>query len=257
MFECRHIADGICFLKLFLFWSAVFAAAVFFRECCSCEKCFWECRFCDYWVFVCTWLYFRLCLSLFLIVFSPMFAPGTKLFIICFYGLLVWIVNLVWIVYAVERKGFDFKYGTAEFSKSEFNKTKFVKSKFIKPGFSAAGRPYYVQPQAYAQPQTYAANPAAVNPAAADSYMQQPVSGQPAAWRAYCEQNQAAQSSELSSEQSAVGNRVRQSSSEAAASEGNFSETDSDAADSAETSNSDWNLVLSEVCRCFVVKQPV
>lgn len=89
--------------------------------------------------------------------------------------------------------------------------------------------------------------------------MQQPVSGQPAAWRAYFEQNQAAQSSAtqdktaqnrdvqnrdvqssgLSSEQSAVGNRVRQSSSAAAASEGNFSETDSDAADSAETSNSD------------------
>ena len=88
--------------------------------------------------------------------------------------------------------------------------------------------------------------------------MQQPVSDQPAAWRAYVEQNQAAQSSAtqdktaqnrdvqnrdvqssgLSSEQSAVGNRVRQSSS-AAASEGNFSETDSDAADSAETSNSD------------------
>ena len=61
MFECRHIADSICFLKLFLFWSAVFAAAVFFRECCSCEKCFWECRFCDYWVFVCIWLYFRPC----------------------------------------------------------------------------------------------------------------------------------------------------------------------------------------------------
>ncbi|MBQ1282979.1 MAG: hypothetical protein U0L31_00750 [Bifidobacteriaceae bacterium] len=89
--------------------------------------------------------------------------------------------------------------------------------------------------------------------------MQQPVSDQPAAWRAYFEQNQAAQSSAtqdktaqnrdvqnrdvqssgLSSEQSAVGNRVRQSSSAAAASEGNFSETDSDAADSAETSNSD------------------
>lgn len=72
--------------------------------------------------------------------------------------------------------------------------------------------------------------------------MQQPVSDQPAAWRAYFEQNQAAQSSAtqdktaqnrdvqnrdvqssgLSSEQSAVGNRVRQSSSAAAASEGNF-----------------------------------